>query len=130
MVCGFQRGGAIEGRLVVWPDFRLAALRDGFGQKLRTALRGSAPSALTYEALLEPIISAAEAVERLPDDAHVKRGGRPRKQFTRPLRNIRASTNGITRGHGQIVNAEMVDLLMDQLRHLLHPLPVNKLTVG
>ena len=121
---------------------RLAfALREGFCEKLRTALRGSARSGPTYEwALLEPIVSAAEAVERLPDDAHVNRGGRPRKQFTRPLGNTEALANGITmegvyhedgysiRLRGRVVDAEMVDLLMDQLRRLLSPLPVNKLT--
>lgn len=120
---------------------RLAfALREGFGEKLRAALRGSPRSGPTYEwALLEPIARAAEAVERLPDIAHVNRGGRPRKQFTRPLGNTEALANGITmegvyhedgysiRLRGRVVDAEMVDLLMDQLRRLLSPLPVNKL---
>lgn len=120
---------------------RLAfALREGFYEKMRTALRGSARSGPTYEwALLEPIVSAAEAVERLPDDAHVNRGGRPRKQFTRPLGNTESLANGITmegvyhedgysiRLRGRVVDAEMVDLLMDQLRRLLSPLPVHKL---
>jgi ParB family chromosome partitioning protein len=119
---------------------RLAfALREGFCEKLRSALRGSPRSGPTYEwALLEPIISAAEAAERLPDATQINRGGRPRK-FDRALGNTEALANGITmegiyhedgysiRLRGRVVDAEMVDLLMDQLRRLLSPLPVNKL---
>ncbi len=119
---------------------RLAfALREGFCDKLRGALRGSARSGPTYEwALLEPIVSAAEAAERLPDPTQPNRGGRPRK-FDRSLGNTEALANGITmegvyhedgysiRLRGRVVDAEMVDLLMDQLRRLLSPLPVNKL---
>ena len=120
---------------------RLAfALREGFGHKLRPALRGSARSGPTYEwALLEPIVSAAEAVERLPDDGYVNRGGRPRKQFDRPDGNSESLANGITmqrvyhedgysiRLRGAVVDAEMVELLMGQLRRLLGPLPVRKI---
>ena len=120
---------------------RLAyALREGFGQQLRAALRGSPRSGPTYEwALLEPIVSASEAVERLPDTTQPNRGGRPRKQFDRPREAPEALANGITmqgvyhedgysiRLRGAVVDAEMVDLLMDELRRLLSPLPVNKL---
>lgn len=117
---------------------RLAyALREGFAPQLRQALRGSAQSGPTYEwALLEPIVAAAEAVDRLPDPGKPNRGGRPKTQFTRPSGRQEPLANGISmervlhedgysiRLRGAVVDAEMVDLLMDDLRRRLSPLPV------
>jgi ParB family chromosome partitioning protein len=119
---------------------RLAfALREGFCERLRHALAHTARSGPTYEwAMLEPIVCAAEAAERLPDATQIHRGGRPRK-FDRPLAQTEALANGITmqavyhedgyaiRLRGRVVDAEMADLMMDQLRRLLSPLPVHKL---
>jgi ParB family chromosome partitioning protein len=119
---------------------RLAhALREGFAPQLRDALRGSAQSGPTYEwALLEPIIAAAEAVERLPAPGKVNRGGRPRTQFAKPSGRQEALANGISmervlhedgysiRLRGDVVDAEMVDLLMDDLRRRLSPLAVRQ----
>ena len=111
---------------------RLAyALREGYGQPLRGALLGSLRGGPTLEwALLEPIVAEAEAVERLPE-----RGGRPRAQFSRPSGYQEGLANGITmervlhedgysiRLRGTVVDVEMVNLLMDDLRRLLSPLP-------
>jgi ParB family chromosome partitioning protein len=111
---------------------RLAyALREGYGQKLRGALLGSLRGGPTLEwALLEPIVAEAEAVERLPE-----KGGRPRTQFSRPSGYQEGLANGITmervlhedgysiRLRGAVVDVEMVNLLMDDLRRRLSPLP-------
>lgn len=111
---------------------RLAyALREGYGQKLRGALLGSLRGGATLEwALLEPIVAEAEAIERLPE-----RGGRPKTQFSRPSGYQVGLANGITmervlhedgysiRLRGAVVDVEMVDLLMDDLRRRLSPLP-------
>lgn len=109
-----HRGGA-AGRWPLRPDFRLA-------QVVCAATDAG----------------AAEAAERLPDATQINRGGRPRK-FDRPLAHTEALANGITmqavyhedgyaiRLRGRVVDAEMADLMMDQLRRLLSPLPVHKL---
>lgn len=118
---------------------RLAyALREGYGPQLRAVLRGSGQSGPTYEwALLEPIIATAEAVERLPNPAKANRGGRPRTQIARPSGRQEPLANGISmervlhedgysiRLRGAVVDAEMIDLLMDDLRRCLSPLPVR-----
>ena len=110
---------------------RLAyALREGYGDALRQALRGALRSGPTYEwALLEPI-------ERLPEPDKINRGGRPRTQFARPSGHRESLANGISmervlhedgysiRLRGQVVDVEMVELLMDDLRRRLSPLPV------
>ena len=115
---------------------RLAyALREGFAVHLRTALRGSRLSGPTYEwTLLEPIVAAAEAVERLGDKAAIHRGGRPRSQFERPSGRREPLANGISmervlhedgysiRLRGAVVDTEMIDLLMDDLRRRLSPM--------
>lgn len=112
---------------------RLAyAIREGYGNQLRGVLRGLSLAGPTLEwDRLEPIVAAAETIERLPE-----RGGRPRKQFTRPTGRIEPLANGISmervlhedgysiRLRGKVVNAEMVDLLMDEMRRQLSPLPV------
>lgn len=117
---------------------RLAyALREGFGDPLRQALRGSAQSGPTYEwALLEPIIAAAEAVDHRPEPGKANRGGRPKTQFSKPSGRQESLANGVSmervlhedgysiRLRGAVVNAEMVDLLMDDLRRRLSPLSV------
>ena len=111
---------------------RLAyALREGYGQQLRGALLGSLRGGATLEwALLEPIVAEAEAVERLPE-----KGGRPKTQFSRPSGQQEGLANGITmervlhedgysiRLRGAVVDVEMVNLLMDDLRRRLSPLP-------
>ena len=112
---------------------RLAyALREGHGQKLRGALMVSVRGEPALEwALLEPIVAAAEAVERLPDT----RGGRPKTQFAKSTRPPEDLANGVTmervlhedgysiRLRGTVVDVTMVDLLMDQLRRWLSRLP-------
>jgi len=117
---------------------RLAyALREGYGDALRQALRGAAQSGPTYEwALLEPIVTASEAIERLPETGKINRGGRPKTQFARPSGHRESLANGISmerilhedgysiRLRGQVVDVEMVELLMDDLRRRLSPLPV------
>lgn len=113
---------------------RLAyALREGYGQQMRSALFGTKAMGPAMEwAVLEPIVVAAEAVERLPDQS---RGGRPRTRFARTSRAPEALANGITmervlhedgysiRLRGTVVDVMMVDLLMDELRRWLSKLP-------
>jgi ParB family chromosome partitioning protein len=120
---------------------RLAyALREGFGPQLRAALHGSRHSGPAFEwALLEPIVAAAEAVERLPDPGKSNRGGRPKTQFARPSGRQEPLANGISmervlhedgysiRLRGAVIDAEMIDLLMDDLRRRLGPIPVRQL---
>lgn len=112
---------------------RLAyALREGYGDQLRHVLIHTANTGPAYEwALLEPIVAAAEAIER-PGD----RGGRPKTPFARASGRVEPLANGISmervlhedgysiRLRGRVVDAEMVDLLMDDLRRRLAPLPV------
>lgn len=110
---------------------RLAhALREGFAPQLRHALIRSTRSDPALEwALLEPIIAGSEAGERRPE-----RGGRPKAPSAKPASPAYALANGVTmervqhedgysiRLRGTVVNGEMTDLLMDQLRRLLPPL--------
>jgi len=107
---------------------RLAyALREGYAQQMRVALYGAVRSGPALEwALLEPIVAAAEAVERLPD-----RGGRPKARFAKSTRPPEGLANGVSmervlhedgysiRLRGTVVDVTMVDLLMDELRRLL-----------
>lgn len=109
---------------------RLAyALREGFGDQLRHALIRTSSSSPTFEwAMLEPIVAAAEAVERNPE-----RGGRPRTSFAKPSGRLQPLANGISmervmhedgysiRLRGDMVDAEMVDLLMGDLKRRLSP---------
>ncbi len=111
---------------------RLAyALREGYAPQLRAALRGSTRGGPALEwALLEPIVAAAEAVERSPDQ-----GGRPRARFARSSRAPEDLANGVSmervlhedgysiRLRGTVVDVTMVDQLMDQLRRWLSRLP-------
>ncbi|MBC7479970.1 MAG: ParB N-terminal domain-containing protein [Pseudorhodobacter sp.] len=113
---------------------RLAyALREGYAQQLRAALFGAKRGGPALEwALLEPIVAAAEAVERLPDPS---RGGRPKTRFAKSTRDPEDLANGITmervlhedgysiRLRGTVVDVAMVDQLMDQLRRWLSRLP-------
>lgn len=113
---------------------RLAhAIREGHGTELRAALpiAGSASPALEWSRL-EPVVAAAEAIERQPE-----RGGRPRKTLVRPLGDAQAQASGITmervqhedgysiRLRGKGIDAAMVDRLMDDLHRLLRPLPAS-----
>lgn len=112
---------------------RLAyALREGYGDQLRHVLIRTASTGPAYEwAMLEPAVLAAEAIERCGD-----RGGRPKTPFTRPSGRAEPLANGISmervlhedgysiRLRGAVVNAEMVDLLMGDLRRRLSPRPV------
>lgn len=111
---------------------RLAyALREGYGRQLRTALFGAIRGGPTLEwAVLEPIVAAAEAVERVSD-----KGGRPKTRFARPTGQQEDLANGITmervlhedgysiRLRGAVVDVTMVDLMMDELRRRLSKLP-------
>ncbi|MEO8242346.1 MAG: ParB N-terminal domain-containing protein [bacterium] len=110
---------------------RLAyALREGFGNEMRAALQGSPRGGPALEwALLEPVVAAAEAVERSPD-----RGGRPKARFAKPSGRPESLANGVSmervlhedgysiRLRGSVVDVTMVDLLMDQLRRWLSKL--------
>ena len=111
---------------------RLAfALREGFAQELRMALHGSVRGGPALEwALLEPIVAAAEAVERTHD-----RGGRPKTRFAKPTGRPDGLANGITmervlhedgysiRLRGTVVDVTLVDQLMNQLRRWMGRLP-------
>ena len=113
---------------------RLAyALREGYGQQMRGALFDAKATGPAMEwAALEPIVAAAEAVERLPDPS---RGGRPRTRFAKTSRPPGDLANGITmervlhedgysiRLRGAVVDVVMVDQLMDQLRRWLSRRP-------
>ena len=111
---------------------RLAyALREGFAAELRGALRGAVRGGPALEwALLEPIVAAAEAVERTHE-----RGGRPKTRFAKPTGRPDDLANGITmervlhedgysiRLRGDVVDVTMVDQLMDQLCRWMGRLP-------
>jgi ParB family transcriptional regulator, chromosome partitioning protein len=103
---------------------RLAyALREGFGDQIRHLLIATANTSAAFEwARIEPIVAAAEAVERAPE-----RGGRPRKQFDKSLGKPQPLNDRVTmervlhedgysiRLRGTAVDAEMIDLLMGEL---------------
>jgi ParB family transcriptional regulator, chromosome partitioning protein len=107
---------------------RLAyALREGFGDQIRHLLIATANTSAAFEwARIEPIVAAAEAVERSPE-----RGGRPRKQFDKSLGKPQPLNDRVTmervlhedgysiRLRGTAVDAEMIDLLMGELRRRL-----------
>ena len=107
---------------------RLAyALREGFGDQIRHVLIATANTSAAFEwARIEPIVAAAEAVERSPE-----RGGRPRKQFDKSLGKPQPLNDRVTmervlhedgysiRLRGTAVDAEMIDLLMGELRRRL-----------
>jgi ParB family chromosome partitioning protein len=113
---------------------RLAyALREDYGQQMRAALFGTKSTGPAMEwAVLEPIVAAAEAVERLPDTS---RGGRPKTRFAKTTRAAEGLANGVTmervlhedgysiRLRGAVVDVVMVDQLMDELRRWLSRLP-------
>ena len=106
---------------------RLAhALREGYGPQIRHALIFTGDGGAVREwALIEPYVSAAEAVER-----QVERGGRPRRQFAKPSGQAE-DLGGITmervlhedgyaiRLRGKHVDVEMIEVLMSELRNLL-----------
>lgn len=106
---------------------RLAhALREGHGADLRHALIYTGDGGAVREwALMEPFVAAAEAQER-----QVERGGRPKLQFSKPAGRAE-DLGGITmervlhedgyaiRLRGDKVDAEMVEVLMSELRNLL-----------
>lgn len=116
---------------------RLAhALREGFGPQLRHALiktpLADTPGAAVAEwALLEPIVAAAEAVERVSGAAVINRGGRPRNTPAKPIAPSEHLASGITmervthedgfsiRLRGGGVNATMIDDVMATLRRQL-----------
>lgn len=107
---------------------RLAyALREGFAPALRHALMRSQNGGPAMEwAVLDPVVTGAEAIERTQD-----RSNRPRVQVARPVGVPRTLANGMTmervlhddgysiRLRGKVVDAEMVDLLMEELNRLL-----------
>ena len=108
----------------------LCAARGLCATSMRAALRGSVRGGPALEwALLEPIVAAAEAVERSPD-----RGGRPKTRFAKPSGRPEDLANGVSmervlhedgysiRLRGSVVDVTMVDLLMDHLRRWLSPL--------
>ena len=111
---------------------RLAfALREGFASDLRMALlRTQGGGAALEWAAMEPVVAGAEATER-----NAGRGGRPKVQFARPSGQPHPLANGISmervlhndgysiRLRGKVVNSEMVDLVMDEIRRLLAKLP-------
>ena len=106
---------------------RLAhALREGYAPDIRHVLiRTGDGGAVREWTLMEPYVSAAEAVER-----QVERGGRPRVQFAKPSGRAE-DLGGITmervlhedgyaiRLRGKQVDVEMVEVLMSELRNLL-----------
>lgn len=115
------------------------ALREGFGSQLRHALIRSSPLAGPAHEwdLLELIVTAAEAIERQGPSV-----GRPRSRYARaPLARgsgrIEDLANGISmervlhedgysiRMRGRVVDIEMIELLMSELRRRLSPLPVR-----
>ena len=113
---------------------RLAyALREGYAQQMRGALFGAKPAGAALEwAVLEPIVAAAEAVERLPDPS---RGGRPKIRFANITNDAKGLASGITleqvqhedgysiRLRGAVVDGIIVDQLMDELRRWLSKRP-------
>lgn len=111
---------------------RLAqALRQGFGAQLRAALAvGQGVDPAGEWAQMEPALRQAEASEREP-----ARGGRPKSApFARGDGHREALANGISmervihedgysiRLRGRVVDAEMTNLVMDEIRRLLGPL--------
>lgn len=108
---------------------RLAhALREGYANKLRGQLIRSGVGGPAYEwALMEPIVAAAEAQERVPDH----RGGRPKTRFDKPRGTSVGLANGISmervlhedgysiRLRGTVVDVEMIELLMADIRNSL-----------
>lgn len=107
---------------------RLAhALREGYGPEIRHRLIQSGEGGAAQEwALIEPVVAAAEAQERLPD-----RGGRPKLRFDKPRGKADSLANGITmervlhedgysiRLRGAVVDIEMIELLMAEIRNSL-----------
>ncbi len=110
---------------------RLAyALREGFATELRVALLGTYGGGPVLEwVAMEQIVAGAEAVERSID-----RGGRPKTQFSRPSGKPQDLANGVTmervlhndgysiRLRGKVVDAEMVEMMMEELHRLLDKL--------
>ena len=106
---------------------RLAhALREGYADDIRHALiRTGTGGAVREWALMEPYVSAAEAVER-----QAERGGRPKLQFAKPTGRAE-DLGGITmervlhedgyaiRLRGKHVDVEMIEVLMSELRNLM-----------
>ncbi len=104
-----------------------AALRAGQGGEIRVALDDHVTDTPEAEwAVLEPLVTKAEGIA--PDPS---RGGRPRKEAkTREGREVPLA-NGISiqridradgyaiQFHGANVNSELVDQVMDHIRHLL-----------
>lgn len=113
---------------------RLAyALREGYSDQLRHVLIGSARGGPALEwARLEAIVVMAEAIERRGDF-----GGRPKTPFARPSGRVEPLANGISmervlhedgysiRMRGTVVNIEMIELLMNDLRRRLSPLRIT-----
>ena len=109
---------------------RLAhALREGYGDQLRGRLIRSGAGGAAHEwALIEPLVAAAEAQERLPDP---HRGGRPKTRFDKPREVTVGLANGISmervlhedgysiRLRGAVVDVEMIELLMADIRNSL-----------
>lgn len=115
------------------------ALREGFGPQLRHTLIRSTPLAgAVYEwDLLEPIITAAEAIERQGPTVGRPRSPNTRAPLARPSGRIEDLANGISmervlhedgysiRLRGRVVDIEMIELMMSELRRRLSPLPVR-----
>lgn len=107
---------------------RLAgALRAGAGQDLRAALAdGQGAAAAAEWAVMEPVIQAHESQPR-----DTSRGGRPRAQPKGPekietssgvtLRRISDSKGYLIRIQGARVDADMVDIIMQEIERLLEP---------
>jgi ParB family transcriptional regulator, chromosome partitioning protein len=108
-----------------------AALRLGFGAKLRAALNeGQGVDALTEMLVMEPVLSEAEAVTREP-----ARGGRPKaKAKEAPAYDRVDLANGITmervahedgysiRLRGKVVDAGLLEVVMAEITRLLEPI--------
>jgi ParB family chromosome partitioning protein len=106
---------------------RLAhALREGYGPDIRHVLITAGNGGAAREwAMMEPYVSAAEAVER-----QAERGGRPKQQFAKPSGRVE-DLGGITmervlhedgyaiRLRGKSVDIVLVDDLMSELRNLM-----------
>ncbi len=109
-----------------------AAIRDGYAGRLRTALGAGLGTTPAEEwGVLEPVLGDCEAVSR-PDSS---RGGRPRAQPRRRHREGEiALANGITmeriseedgysiKFRGRVVDVELMDAVMLEIKRLLEPI--------
>lgn len=114
---------------------RLAyALREGYSDQLRHVLIYSARGGPALEwSRLEAIVVQAEAIERQGGSG----GGRPKTPFARPSGRVVPLANGISmervlhedgysiRMRGTVVDIDMIELLMNDIRRNLSPLRIT-----